>query len=295
MGTPAESVEPAVATRYADYLELTKPRLGLLVLLTTLVGFVVAAPPRPDALVLAATLIGTALVVGGANALNQYAERHLDALMERTRDRPLPDGRLLPDQALAFGAIAAVAGLAVLALGADLLAAVLAAVAMFAYVFLYTPLKTRTPLSLLVGAVPGAIPPLIGWAAARGSLDAGAWALFALLFLWQPPHFLAIARLHRDDYLRGGFSIGGLQEEGRRAGVLQAVAFCLLLVPTAMLPAALGIAGRLYVWGALILGLCFLGASVLCLTDASRRADRRAFHASLLYLGGVMVLLLLGS
>lgn len=292
MSAPLESVERAVPARITDYLELTKPRLSSLVLLTATVGFVLAVPEGIRWARMVTALVGIALVVGGANALNQYAERDLDARMDRTRDRPLPDGRLLPVEALAFGALSSGLGLLVLVALVNGLTAALATTALVTYVLVYTPLKRKTPLSTLVGAVPGALPPLIGWAAARGGLEPGAWALFAILFLWQPPHFLAIARIHERDYARGGYPLLGRADGGGPGSALQGAAFCAVLIPATVLPTVLGLTGFLYLAGSLLLGVAFLATALAGLLSPSRAADRRTFFASLIHLTGVMILLL---
>lgn len=275
----------------ADWVELTKPRLSSLVLTTTFVGYVIAALPgqlRPATLV--AAMLGTTLVVAGANAMNQVYERRLDALMDRTRDRPLPAGRLWAGPAAVFGLALGTLGVTVLLAGTNPISALLASAGFVLYAFVYTPLKTRTAFCTLVGAVPGALPPIIGWAAARGSLDAGAWALFLVLFLWQMPHFLAIARLYRDDYRQAGMVMLGLDEAGT-AAYRTMVLFCLALLPAAASLTWLGVAGRLFLWGSLALGGLFLAAALRAAARVRREADRTAFLASLVYLTGLLLLM----
>src|SRR5438874_1662430 len=184
---------PVRRTRFADFAELTKPRITLLVVITTMVGFYMGSRGALPLAILLHTLVGTALVAGGASALNQYIERELDARMVRTRNRPLPDGRLMPNDALLFSAAISIAGTLYLLYFVNLLTAILGVLTLTAYIFVYTPLKTRTTLCTLIGAFPGAVPPLMGWAAATGSLNGAALALFAILFLWQMPHFFSIA------------------------------------------------------------------------------------------------------
>ncbi|MGH7370301.1 MAG: heme o synthase, partial [Candidatus Methylomirabilales bacterium] len=191
----------------ADFFALTRPRVVLMVMITTLVGFYLASVGTPDYVRLTQTLVGLGFAAGGTLALNQYLERDVDARMQRTRLRPLPDGRLQPSEALIFGVAITGAGLLHLALFVNSLSAFVTAISVGSYLFLYTPLKRKTSLCSIVGAVPGALPPVIGWAAARGELGVEAWVLFAILFLWQIPHSLAIARLYRDDYARAGIRL----------------------------------------------------------------------------------------
>ena len=208
--TPALAVCEGAVTRrrLADYVALTKPRVNAMVLVTTGVGYYLGSAGRPVLLPLVYTLAGTGLAAAGTLALNQYMERDVDALMDRTRHRPLPEGRLRPAEALAFGAALLVIGLGVLARGANPLAALVTAGIALTYLLLYTPLKPVTSLCSIVGAVPGALPPVVGWAAARGDLGVEPWILFAIMFLWQIPHSLAIGRVYRDDYARGGIRAG---------------------------------------------------------------------------------------
>jgi protoheme IX farnesyltransferase len=277
----------------SDYLELTKPRITFLVTLTALVGFVAASPGVVSGPDLVAALLGTALVAGGASVFNMILERDTDARMRRTQSRPIPSGRLRPLEAGVFGAALTLAGLAELLWLSHPLAAGVAFATWASYVFIYTPLKRVTSLSTLVGAVPGALPPVIGWAAARGTLDPGAFVLFAILFLWQIPHFLAIAWIYRDDYERGGLPmLPVLDREGRVTG-RQAVANTLALLLVSLGPVAAGMAGRVYLVGAVVLGL---GATAVALRAAVLRtqaAARGLFLASVLYLTGICALLLL--
>jgi protoheme IX farnesyltransferase len=287
------AVLPAAGSRLAAYLSLTKPRLVLLVLVTVAVGFLLGARGRAQASTLAATLLGTALVAGGAGALNQWLERARDGLMRRTANRALPSGRLAPGEAASFGLLLGAVGTLVLLLGASRLAALLAGVTFVLYVFVYTPLKPRTTLNTVVGAVPGALPPMIGWAAATGRLGIEAWSLFLIVFLWQFPHFLAIAWIHRDDYRRAGFRMLTARDaRGRRTGA-QAVSYALALVPAGLLPATVGLAGPLYFAGALALGLVYLVEAARFWADATDLAARRLLRASFVYLPAVLLLLLL--
>jgi protoheme IX farnesyltransferase len=277
----------------ADYVELMKPRITSMVVLTTLVGFVMGARGHVTASVLAATLVGTGLVAAGSSALNMLLERRTDALMLRTRNRPLPAGRLRPLDALAWGLVLTSAGMAVLAWRAGTLAAAVALVTWATYLFLYTPLKTRTSLATIVGALPGALPPVIGWAASAGQLQPGAFVLFAILFLWQIPHFLAIAWIYREDYARGGLPmLPVLDPEGRMTG-RQAVANTLALALISLTPAVAGMTGRVYLLGATLLGAGFAGVAVHAAVARTNAAARRLFLASLVYLTVLCVLLLI--
>ena len=278
------SVVPAERTAAGDYLELTKPRITLMVVLTALMGYVLASPGSPEALPLLAALVGTGLVAAGASALNMVIERRVDARMRRTQDRPLPAGRLRTPEAAAFALALTSLGLAVLTWFSGTLAAGVALVTWASYVFLYTPLKVRTSLATIVGAFPGALPPVIGWAAARHAIDPGAFILFAILFLWQIPHFLAIAWIYREDYARGGLPmLPVLDPEGRITG-RQAVAHALALLVVSLTPPVAGMAGAPYLVGALLLGLGFAAVAVAAAVQRTLVWARRLFLASLLYL-----------
>ena len=276
-----------------DLLALTKPRVVLMVLVTTSAGFYLGSGGALDGFRLLQTLLGTALAAGGTIALNQYLERDLDAQMERTRRRPLPDGRLEPTRALAFGVMITGGGLLHLMLLVNPLGALLAALTVASYLFAYTPLKRRSPLSTVVGAVPGGLPPMIGWVAARGTLGPEAWILFAILFLWQIPHALAIGVLYRDDYGRAGFRfLPVLYPDGTKTG-LPVVSHCLALLIVSLLPALTGLAGSVYFFGALTLGLAFLGAGAWVAIAGSASAARHLLLASLVYLPTVLALMAL--
>ena len=275
---------PSTRERLADFLELTKPRVTSLVLVTTFVGFYLGSQGAIDMALLLNTLLGTALVAAGTSALNQYVEREEDGLMLRTRRRPLPAGRMDPAHALAFAATISVAGLLHLLLTVNLLTAGLASLTLLSYVFVYTPLKRLSSLCTLVGAIPGALPPLGGWTAAQGSVAAGGFALFAILFVWQLPHSLSIAILYRDDYARGGFRLLPVVDpEGGTTG-RQILAHCLVLLPLSLVPSVLALAGEVYFYGALVLGLLLTACAVPILLDATTRAARRMLLASVVYL-----------
>jgi protoheme IX farnesyltransferase len=277
----------------ADYLELTKPRVTTLVLLTTLVGFYLGSRAGVDLALLLHTLVGTALAAAGASALNQYIEREEDSRMRRTRGRPLPSGRMETSYALLFGCLLSAAGIAHLALAVNRVAAGLVAVTVLSYVFAYTPLKKKTTFCTLIGALPGALPPLIGWAAADGSITAGGVILFAILFVWQMPHALAIACLYRDDYEAGGFVM--LPVRARSSGLTGRliVAHALVLVPLSLLPTLWGFAGTVYFAGALVLGLALVALSVPMAVEASARSARRLLLATVGYLPILLALMAL--
>jgi heme o synthase len=276
-------------TRLADLIELTKPRITFLVLITTLVGFYMGAREGINFLLLLHAIIGTGLVASGASALNQYFERDLDARMVRTRNRPLPDGRLLPNEALLFSAFVSAAGVAYLLYFVNAWTAALGAATLAGYVLVYTPLKTRTALCTLIGAFPGAAPPLMGWTAARGEIDAVALSLFAILFLWQMPHFFAIAWIYTEDYTRAGFSI---HVSGGRTG-RQIIFFCCALIPISILPTILGLTGMVYFAGAILFGFVYLGYGIAVALFRSNTYAHRLLRVSVLYLPALLVLMML--
>jgi protoheme IX farnesyltransferase len=282
--TLAEAAPAADKARSGLLSELFKARLTSLVLLTTLVGFYLGQRGGMNWLLLVHTLMGTGLLACGAAALNQYLERDFDALMERTAERPLPAGRIQPQTVVVLGGVISVAGLLWLAFGANLLTSVLGAVTLISYLFIYTPLKRKTTLNTAIGAIPGALPPLMGWTAARGDLSIEGWALFAILFFWQLPHFLAIAWMYREDYARGGFVMLPLADrDGARTG-RSAVSHTLGLLPVSLSPFVFQVSGALYLLGALVLGLGFLWCALRFARQMDRLAARRLFFASILYL-----------
>ena len=292
MDTTLETPVNRTAT-VRDWLELSKARIVVMILLTTATGFLLASNWPPDVLLMVQTLIATGLVAAGTNALNQYAERDLDGLMERTRLRPLPAGRLGERQALVVSIGAAVVGAVWLAIAAGWLASALAILTLMTYLFLYTPLKRVTTWSTLVGSFPGAIPPLIGWAAVQGNLSPVAWAAFGIVFLWQMPHFFAIGWLYREDYARAGFSILSVKDpDGLRSG-RQSIVYSILLVGVSAIPYFTRDAGPVYLTGALLAGLAMLVTSMAFAADRSRRRAGLLFGASILYLPVVMSLLVL--
>lgn len=286
---------PAVRVRLADLGEMTKPGITLMVVLTAGLGFLLAERGSASFsfALLVYTLLGTGLVSAGASVLNHVLERDTDGLMRRTAARPLPAGRMDPDAALLFGVGLGIAGLAELALAVNLTTALLGALALAGYVFVYTPMKRVSSLATVVGAVPGAIPPMMGWSAVTGRVDLAAWVLFGILFFWQMPHFLAIAWLCRADYASAGFPmLTVLDPEGGRTA-RQVILYGAALVPVSLAPAALGLLGGVYLAGALALGLAYLGFG---LAFARRRATAEArwlMLASILYLPAVLLVMLL--
>lgn len=283
-----EVVRSLVATparaRAADYLELAKVRITSLVVITAAVGYAVA-PGAFDASVFVALVVGTALVSGGASALNQVWEREADGLMDRTKHRPIPAGRISATDARTFGLALCGAGL-VLLLAAHPLAAFLGLLAAASYVLVYTPLKRRSSLCTVVGAIPGALPPMMGWAACRGTLGAGAWALFGLMFLWQLPHFLAIGWIYREDYARGGFPMLTVTDRDGTSTGRQMILYAAALLPVTLFAGALAGAGRVYLWSAVGLGLVFLGCAARFALARSKAVStaRWVFLVSVLYL-----------
>jgi len=279
--------------KLASYVALTKPRVAVMVLMTVASGFWLGARGSSEPSKLLLTLLGTGLVAGGASAWNQYLERFRDARMRRTVGRPLPSSRLAPAEAAVFGGALGALGVLILALGVNTIAAVVAATTFVLYVFVYTPMKPRTTLNTAVGAVPGALPPMIGWAAATGQLGIEAWALFLIVFLWQFPHFLAIAWIYRDDYARAGHRmLPNVDPRGAMTG-RQSVVYALALIPAGLLPTTIGLAGPYYFAGALALGLFYLAAAVRFWSDVTEASARRLLRASFVYLPAILALLLL--
>jgi heme o synthase len=274
--------------RVSDLFELTKPRITFMVLISTLVGFYMGSVSL-DGLLLFHTILGTGLVAAGASALNQYLERDLDARMLRTRTRPIPDGRLLPADALVFSLVISLAGLIYLTVFVNVLTAILGALTLSAYLLLYTPLKTRTTWCTLIGAFPGATPPLMGWAAARGDLDIIGISLFAILFLWQMPHFFAIAWMFTEDYARAGFVV---HSRGVKTG-RQIILYCCALIPVSLLPTLFGATGQWYLLGALLLGFIYLGYGFAVALSRSNTHAQRLLKISVFYLPALFVLMMI--
>lgn len=273
-----------VRSAFAIWSDLVKARLTVLVLLTTLAGFYAGTEGATDWPLLAHALLGTALVACGAAALNQWWEREHDAKMPRTESRPLPAGELSPATVLIAGGILSIAGLVQLAWFVNLLTSLLGAVTLLSYILVYTPLKRITTLNTAIGAIPGALPPLMGWAAARDGVSREGWALFGILFFWQLPHFLAIAWLYREEYKKAGFvMLPGNDPDGIRTG-RQAISHTLGLIPVSVCPALFGTAGVVYFFGALVLGMAFLWCAIQFSRDLTRARARQLFFASILYL-----------
>lgn len=269
--------------------DLTKARLTTLVLLTTLVGFYLGWRGPMNFVLMLNTLLGTGLVAGGAAALNQLLEREYDAKMHRTQDRPLPSGRMQPTTVMLFGGISSVVGLVYLALLVNPLTSVLGAVTLVSYLFIYTPLKRVTWTNTLVGAIPGALPPLMGWSAARNEMGNEGWALFAILAFWQLPHFFAIAWMYRDDYARGGFvMLPNVDANGTRTGQ-QAVSNTIALMIVSLCPFVFGISGRIYLVSALVLGIGFLFYAIQFSRQLTEARARQLFFFSILYLPLLLV------
>lgn len=287
-------MESAERPRIADYVQLTRPRLGAMVLFTVAVGYLIGAGPHARVLVLLHTLLGTALTAFGASALNQWMERKTDGFMKRTANRPLPAGRLHAAEAFAFGWLLGIGGTLWLLLALPTPhSAIIAATTLLSYVLIYTPLKRVTVWNTLIGAVPGALPPLIGWCAARGQIDFEGASLFAILFVWQLPHFFAIAWLYRDDYAAGGMRmLPAIDPEGRLTAQVM-VGMCVLLIPVSMGPALMQITGQLFLVGSVLLSIYFLVSAMDFRRNRSRENAKFVLKASLYYLGGLMLLLLI--
>jgi protoheme IX farnesyltransferase len=288
----AARLYPAVA----DYWALTKPEVNFLILITTFAGFYLASKRGPGGfrtLLVIHTLLGTLLVAGGTGTLNQFIERTFDAQMRRTARRPLASGRIESSHALWFGISLSLVGTVYLALFVNVLASLLTLITLLTYLFLYTPLKRRTPLCTLIGAFPGAVPPLIGWAAARGRLDPDAWVLYAMVFLWQFPHFMAIAWMYREDYARAGYLVLPLGERRDRFVIWQSAAVSLALIPLSLIPAITSESGLVYSVGALILGSIFFYYSERFAFHRSNIVARQLLAASIAYLPAAFILMML--
>ena len=281
-------------SRAADYVTLAKPRLNMLVVGSTLAGYVMGHGEMFEVTRVVALVAGTGLVAGGASAFNQVIERRTDALMRRTRLRPMADGRLSSPDALLYAAALSLAGMGILAVAVNVLSSLVALATLVSYAAIYTPLKLRTSFATVIGAIPGALPPVIGWAAATNGLSQGAWILFGILFLWQLPHFLAIAWMYRDDYARAGFPMLPVIEPDGRSTARQSVLYTAALLPLSLAPTLIGIATPTYFVAALLLTLGFL---VLTLQFAKTRSvgdARRVFFGSIVYLPILWVLMIAG-
>ena len=281
-------------TRLNDFVALAKPRLNVLVVASSLAGYVMGGGEMSDAARVIFTVLGTALVAGGASAFNQVIERGPDGLMRRTRLRPVPDGRLQPAESLVFATLMSAAGLLVLAAGVNGLSAMVALATLLVYAVIYTPLKRRSSFSTVVGAIPGALPPVIGWAAARDTLAPGAWILFAIVFLWQLPHFLAIAWIYREDYARAGFPMLPVIEPDGRSTGRQAIFYCAALLPVSLAPTLAGMADTMYFAAALLLGLAFLTLTIKFARTRAVADARRLFFGSIIYLPVLWIAMIAG-
>jgi heme o synthase len=281
-------------SRAADFVTLAKPRLNLLVVASTMAGYVMADGDMSNVLVVLAMLGGTGLVAGGASAFNQVIERRTDALMRRTRLRPMADGRLPVPDAVVYAAALSLAGLGILALLVNPLSAVVALATLVSYAAIYTPLKLRTSFATVIGAIPGALPPVIGWAAAADELSQGAWILFGILFLWQLPHFLAIAWMYREDYARAGLLMLPVIEPDGRSTARQTVLYTAALLPLSLAPTLIGMTTPTYFVAALILTLGFLVLTLQFARSRSVGDARRVFFASIIYLPILWILMIIG-
>jgi len=287
----ARAIPTPAWSRTSAFWGLTKPDVTLLVVLTTALGFCAGSRGPLDWLAVLQVSFATLLLSAGASAMNQYLERALDSQMRRTASRPLPSGILLPREALTFSLLLILAGLAYLFLLVNPLAALLGACSAITYLALYTPLKTRTPWCTFVGAFPGAVPPLIGWAAARNSLGAPAWLLFAILFVWQFPHFLSIAWVYREDYARAGIRMLPVVDPSGRSTFRQIVGYSVVLILASLLPAIAGIAGVPYLFGALLLGLALLQVSLWTAREQTNRSAMWLMHSTVIHIPLLMALL----
>jgi heme o synthase len=289
--TDAAVLSPA-RTRTSDFVTLAKPRLNLLVVGSAAAGYAMAGGDTSHVFKLVCTILGTGLVAGGASAYNQILERKTDALMQRTRSRPLPDGRLQVSEALLFATALSSLGLATLFVGVNTLSALVALATLVSYVAVYTPLKPVTSFATVIGAIPGALPPVIGWVAAREDLTDGAWLLFGIVFLWQLPHFLSIAWMFREDYARAGFPmLPVLEPDGRSTG-RQSVIYSAALVPLSLAPTLIGLTGRAYFAGAFALAAIFMALTIKFALSRSRADAKRLFFGSIIYLPMLWILMI---
>lgn len=278
-------------SRIADYAELTKPRITLMVVLTTAAGYYLGAQGSFDLVVLLHALLGTGVIASAASALNQVLERDSDARMLRTRHRPLPAGRMEVSAALGFGLVLTVLGTLYLAVAVNVLTAVVGAATLALYVLVYTPMKRRSSLCTIVGAVPGALPPVMGWTAATGTLNAEAWVLFAILFFWQLPHFLAIAWNYREDYARGLQPMLSVEDPHGGSTARQIVLYCMALLPVSLAPSLVSLTGSLYFYGAFVLGIAYLAAGIHAARERSHASAGLLLRVSVIYLPALLGLM----
>lgn len=287
------ATQPAERAGLAVVLELTKARLTSLVLLTTLVGFYLGTRRPLDYLLMLHTVLATALVASGASALNQFLEREYDAKMPRTSSRPLPSGRIQPELVLAGGSVCAVVGLAYLAMAVNGITSLLGVVTLGTYLFVYTPLKRVTTLNTLVGAIPGALPPLMGWTASRGEMGPEGWSLFAILFLWQIPHFLAIAWIYKDDYVKAGYVMLPVCDENGTRTRRHVLVSTFALLAASFCPSWLGVTGGLYLAGVAVLNLGFLILAIRFCKSLTKDHARQLFFASIIFLPVLLSLMVI--
>ena len=278
--------------RSRDFIALAKPRLNMLVVASTLAGYVMGDGEALGILQICGLLLGTGLVAGGASAFNQVIERDLDALMRRTRLRPLPGQRLQPLEGLLFGTAITLAGVLLIVASSNLLAGAVALATLVTYVAIYTPLKTRTSFGTVIGAIPGALPPIIGWAAVAGELPVKAWVLFGIMFLWQLPHFLAIAWMYREDYARAGYPMLPVIEPDGLSTARQSLVYAAALIPVSLAPTLTHMAGAVYFAGALVLGIAFLWLTFRFARTRAVQDARRMFFGSLVYLPVLWILMI---
>jgi len=287
----AKTIE-IISGAWLDYFELTKPRLVSLVLLSTTVGFYLAYPAGISSFSFVLTLIATAFVAGGSMALNQFLEREADAKMIRTQTRPLPSGRLKPSEALLFGLITSISGFILFIFFVNLTSALLAFLTWASYLFIYTPLKSRTSLSTIIGAIPGALPPMIGFAGASGTINFHSFLLFMIIFFWQLPHFLAIAWMYRTDYARAEQPILSVVDREGKFVARQMILNMCALMPVSLLPTIFGLTGIVYFFGAFVLGLCFAAVIIFSANNLDLRA-RFVLRASIVYLAALLILMVI--
>lgn len=291
--TNTEEIRPGFRAVMQDYFDLSKPGIGFYSLITTFTSFWLASSGHIDLVLLIHTIIATALVTAGGGALNQVMEMTADSQMKRTETRPLPAGRVPKSFALFFGVITSIIGVLYLQVAVGGLAALLAIATLIGYLFIYTPLKKFTSLSTIIGAFPGAIPILIGWVAVTGSIDRRGWVLFAILFLWQIPHFLAIAWMYRKDYARAGFPMLTVIEPEGFSTAHQSIVYLIALIPTSILPTMFGMTGMIYFGGALALGIGFLVSGIRLAFIRTNTAARQLLFASIIYLPVLFILMIL--
>jgi len=282
-GGVAREVETA-PSRLSDFYELTKPRMNFLVVITTTVGFYMASLGAIDWVLMFHTILGTTLTAAGASVLNQWLEIDFDRLMPRTKDRPLPAGRLMPNEALVFGVVLGICGICYLALFVNLLTSFLGAFTLLTYLGIYTPMKRVTSLNTIIGAVPGAVPPMMGFTAVEAVVSPGALSLFVILFLWQMPHFLAIATMYKDDYAKGGYKMLPVVDTAGDFTGRQIVLYGMALIPGSLMPFAFQLTGPVYALFALVLGLGFLYTGIQAARSHSRPDARKLFFVSIIYL-----------